>query len=174
MATSELPSFPVSSFPTVAPCLHCKIQFLAGEPLAFKKGNDHALVPLHCILLRRRVLGERNPPFRQWGLGERLPEPLRVTARDWPFFLNGQCHLGPFQPCCRIPPRLPCRNLRSTKDTACAHPRCWHPCHVGHACPCVRSVSRWIVLLTREALMLDDEFEQFSPRSPCTGRASGL
>jgi len=107
--------------------------------------RKNALVPLCGVLLRGRIPREHPTPSRQWDLGACLPEPLRITTRGGLVLLDGQCPMGPLQPCRRLPARLSCRQLQSAQDPARARPRGGHPDHVANACPRTRTVPRGTV-----------------------------
>ena len=111
------------------------------------EGSNHALVPLCRVLLRGRIPRQHPAPSRQRDLGTCLPEPLRISTGGRLVLLDGQCLMGPLQPCRRLPARLPCRQLQSAQDPACARPRGGYPAHVAHACPRIRTVPRGTVSL---------------------------
>src|ERR1035438_3296908 len=115
------------------------------------------------LLLRGRIPRQRPAPSRQWDLGARLPEPLRITTRGRLVLFDGQCPMGPLQPGRRLPAGLSRRPLRSAQYRAYARARGGHRDHVAHACPRIRTVPR------RAAVNAKDRLAGESGTDPRTG-----
>ena len=60
---------------------------------------------------------------------------------------TGECPMGPFQPCRRLPAGVSCRQLQSAEDATRACPRGGHPAYVANAFPSIRTVPRGDVSL---------------------------
>src|SRR5258708_40127379 len=93
---------------------------IAGIFVLIGRGDGHALVSLFGVLFRRRISCEHLAPSRQWGLGKRLPEPLRITTGCWLVLRFGQCAVGPLRACRSLPALLSDLQRRSPR-----HPMLW-------------------------------------------------
>jgi hypothetical protein len=110
-------------------------------------GSKLALVSLFSVLLRRRVPGERAASSGEWDVRACFSEPVRIATRCRLVLLDGQCFVGPVQPCRRLPAGLSCRQFQSAQDATRPRPGGGRSDHVGHACPYIRKASRWSLRL---------------------------